>query len=74
MNDGCWVSESVDATLLPLAAYEVVPPVEIVARPGQGVNNHNVSVRTGSGDFVVKIYTSNDDPASIHYEQFQDDV
>jgi homoserine kinase type II len=68
MKDVCWVSESVDATPLSLAAYELVPPVEIIALPGQGVNNHNVSVRTGSGDFVVKTYTSNDDPASIHYE------
>src|SRR5437879_390239 len=69
MKDVCWVSESVDAAApLSLAAYDLVPPVEIIVLPQQGVNNQNVGIRTGAGDFVVKTYTSYDDPASIHYE------
>src|SRR3989440_12361713 len=53
---------------LSLAAYNLVPPVELVALPHQGVNNQNAGIHSESGDFVVKTYTSYDDPASIHYE------
>src|SRR2546421_775492 len=63
------MNEPVDpAGALVLASYDLAPPVEIFALPQQGVNNHNAGVRTGAGDFVVKTYTSYDDPASIHYE------
>jgi homoserine kinase type II len=36
--------------------------------PCQGVNNQNVRICTGAGDFVWKTYTSHDDPAEIRYE------
>jgi Ser/Thr protein kinase RdoA (MazF antagonist) len=51
-----------------LADYSLIPPLELCAMPRQGVNNQNVRVCTGAGDFVWKTYTSHDDPDEIRYE------
>lgn len=65
------MSELPDQTVpLPLAAYDLVPPVESCTLSDEGLNNAHAGIRTGAGDFVVRSYTSlsYDDPASIHYE------
>jgi len=51
-----------------LAAYELVPPVELFRLPHSGVNNRTMGVRTGAGEFVWKVYTSGGDMAGIIYE------
>ena len=53
---------------LPLADYDLTPPLEVVALPHQDVNNESVGIRTGAGNFVWKTYTSYDDAEAINYE------
>lgn len=52
-----------------LAAYDLAPPVEpFTLLDAGGINNGVVGVRTGSGDFVWKVYRTHGDPATIAYE------
>jgi homoserine kinase type II len=54
-----------------LAAYDLMPPVSTFALEHAGMNNVNTGVRTGDGEFVLRVYESlsYQDPASIAYEQ-----
>jgi Ser/Thr protein kinase RdoA (MazF antagonist) len=54
-----------------LEAYDLAPPVRTFALEHAGMNNANSGVRTGDGDFVLRVYESlsYQDPASIAYEQ-----
>lgn len=54
--------------VLPLASYDLIPPIETITLPHQGNNNECIGVRTGAGNFVWKTYTSYDDVAAVHYE------
>jgi Ser/Thr protein kinase RdoA (MazF antagonist) len=51
-----------------LASYDLAPPVQLVPLPDQGVNNSNVGVRTGGGDYIWKSYTAYEDASAIAYE------
>lgn len=61
----------VDALVAALQdAYDLVPPVTPFALEHAGLNNVNTGIRTGAGDFVVRVHDSlsYDDPAALAYE------
>lgn len=51
-----------------LSDYALTLPVDVSPMPHQGVNNRNLLLRTGRGNFVWKLYDSHDDPDEIRYE------
>jgi Ser/Thr protein kinase RdoA (MazF antagonist) len=57
-----------ESILLSLAAYDLKPPVRVIALPHQGINNTSAGIRTGGSDFIWKLHTGYDDRAAIHYE------
>jgi Ser/Thr protein kinase RdoA (MazF antagonist) len=52
------------------AAYGLVSPVTTFVLEHAGLNNVNTGIRTGAGDFVLRVHDSlsYQDPASIDYE------
>lgn len=66
------MQEDADALVASLlAAYDLPQPVSTFALEHAGMNNVNSGVRTGDGNFVLRVYESlsYQDPASIAYEQ-----
>lgn len=51
-----------------LSAYPLAAPIEVVALPHPGNSTHNVGVRSGDRDFVLRMYTTAPNVDAIHYE------
>ncbi len=51
-----------------MADYQLTLPMALGAAPIQSMNNRNVRVHTGAGDFIWKAYTCHDNPEEIRYE------
>ena len=51
-----------------LQAYDLIPPVELFPLPQEGVNNTNIGVHTGRGDFILRTVLYLHDRAALDYE------
>lgn len=50
------------------ATYGLEPPLQRFALPSSGLNNHTTGLRTGCGEYVLKLYRAPMDEPSLDYE------